>query len=164
MRKLPHVTLVLFGLVWLASSAAARPADEPDPANRPAEKPAPPAARDRDPNDLLALLAVRDRSKLAAEERALLDKLGKEKVPNPDAAENVATGYKVKNGGLLAEEGTKVVGLLRLGADVPEFARGGDLIWVVRFTHVFRGVTQEMWVSSTTGAVRAMLPTQEKPK
>jgi hypothetical protein len=164
MRQLSHVTLVLFGLVWLTSFAAGRPADEPDPGKRPADKPAPLAARDRDPNDLLVLLAVRDRSKLAPDTRALLNKLGKEKVPSPEAAKRVATGYKLKNGGLLAEEGTKVVGLLRLGVDVPGFARDGDLIWVVRFSHLFRGVTQEMWVSSTTGAVRVMLPTKEKPR
>jgi hypothetical protein len=112
----------------------------------------------------LGLLAVADRSTLSADERALLDKLGKEKVPSAEEAERVATGYQLKNGGLLAEEGTRVVGLLRLGADVPGFASDGDLIWVVRFTHLFRGVTQEMWVSSTTGAVRTMLPTRGKPK
>jgi hypothetical protein len=164
MRPLSLVTPVLVGLVWLTSDAAARAADPPGPGDRPAGKPAPPAAPDRAPDDLLGLLAVRDRSKLTAEERALLDKLKEQKVPSPEEAERVATGYKVRNGGLLAEEGTKVVGLLRLGADVPGFARDGDLIWVVRFSHLFRGVTQEMWVSSTTGAVRTMLPARGRPK
>lgn len=57
---------------------------------------------------------------------------------------------------------TRVVGLVRLGVDVAGFATSGDLVWVVQIEHAARGVTQEVWVSSTTGAVRTMLPPQAK--
>ena len=38
----------------------------------------------------------------------------------------------------------------------------GDLVWVVRISHFWLGVTQEMWIGSASGEVRAMLPVDER--
>ena len=48
--------------------------------------------------------------------------------------------------------------------NVPGFAASGDLVWVVRYSILGSGVSQEMWISSTTGAVRTMLPVRKHPK
>jgi hypothetical protein len=74
-------------------------------------------------------------------------------------AEKAATQYKVKADVLLAEEGSKVTGLVPLGVDVADFAKRGELIWIVQFRMFGQGaLTQEVWVSSSTGATRAMIP------
>ena len=111
----------------------------------------------RDADDLLWLLA-RDRRNLSAEYQRILTALDASKVPNADRAGDIAIRFKLAHGGLLAEEGPKVVGLLRIGRDLPPFAARGDLVWVVRISHSWLGVTQEMWIGSASGEVRAMLP------
>jgi predicted TIM-barrel fold metal-dependent hydrolase len=118
----------------------------------------PPAATLRSVHDVLWLLEVADRRTLDVGLQRLLETLAQSKVPTAAQAEGVALGTKLRSGGVLAEEGARVVGLLRLGVDVADFAAGGDLVWVVRIEHMTRGVTQEVWVSTTTGAVRTMLP------
>ena len=117
----------------------------------------------RSSHDLLWLPTITDRQNLEIGLRRLLETLDKSKVPTAEKAEWAALGAKLKAGGLLAEEGARVIGLVRLGVDVAEFATSGDLVWVVQIEHSVRGVTQEVWVSSTTGAVRTMLPPQAKP-
>lgn len=115
-------------------------------------------------HDLLWLPKTADRQQLDAGLRRLLETLDTSRVPTGERAEGVALGAKLKAGGVLAEEGARVVGLVRLGVDVPGFAPRGDLVWVVLIEHAVHGVTQEVWVSSTTGAVRAMLPMRAEPR
>ncbi|MGH7389611.1 MAG: hypothetical protein ACREM3_09165 [Candidatus Rokuibacteriota bacterium] len=111
----------------------------------------------RDANDLLWLLES-DRRALGAELRSALERLDRSSVPTVEKATSAALRFEMAHGGITAEEGARVVGLLRIGRDVPSFAGQGDLVWVVRIDHSFSGVTQEMWISSTTGQVRTMLP------
>jgi hypothetical protein len=111
----------------------------------------------RDNHDLLWLLGS-DPENLSSDYRQVLDTLENSQVPTVEKAEDEAIRFKLASGGLLAEESVAVVGLLRIGVELPTFANSGDLVWVVRISHQFRGVTQEMWISSTTGAVRTMLP------
>ena len=108
-------------------------------------------------DDLLPLLS-RDRQALSLEYQRLLQGLASSRVPTVERAEHAAIRYKLASGGVLAEEATAVVALLRIGVDVPSFANKGDLVWVVRVSHMVWGVTQELWISSTTSEVRAMLP------
>jgi len=117
-----------------------------------------PQAELRDPHDLLWLLKAGDPGTNSPEYKDLVKRLEKGKVPTTRKAEEAALAYKLKHGGLLAEETAKVVALLRIAVDVPDFASSGDLVWVVRISHLGRGVTQELWISSTTGAIRTMLP------
>ena len=89
----------------------------------------------------------------------MLRKLEDSKVPTIEDASKVAFRYKLTVlGGLLAEERLDVIGLVRIGVDVPDFASKGDLIWNVRISHAFDGVTQEMWIGSTTGEVKCIFP------
>jgi hypothetical protein len=99
-------------------------------------------------------------------ERALLMRLEASKLPTTKKAESAAIGYKMTHGGLLAEERPCVIGLIQIGKDVKDLAQKGDLIWVVRIVDLTRRATDEMWVSSTTGVVRAVLGAakDEKPK
>ena len=115
----------------------------------------------RDADDVLWLLD-RDRRNLSAEYQRILTVLDASKVPNADRARDIAIRFKLAHGGLRAEEGPKVVGLLRIGRDLPPFASRGDLVWVVRISHSWLGVTQEMWIGSASGEVRAMLPVDER--
>jgi hypothetical protein len=114
------------------------------------------AAR-RDLVDLLPLLD-KDKGKLTDQERDLLKKLENSKVPTADKAKKAAVTYKFKSSGILAEEAPYVVSLLPLGIDVADFAKRGDLIWVVQFRIFGGAITQEVWVSSSTGEVLAILP------
>jgi hypothetical protein len=79
---------------------------------------------------LLWLPKITDRHNLDSGLRRLLETLDKSKVATAEKAEGAALGAKLKAGGLLAEEGARVVGLVRLGVDVAEFATSGDLVWV----------------------------------
>jgi hypothetical protein len=115
----------------------------------------------RDADDVLWLLD-RDRRNLSGEYQRILTVLDASKVPNADRARDIAIRFKLAHGGLRAEEGPKVVGLLRIGRDLPPFASRGDLVWVVRISHWWLGVTQEMWIGSASGEVRAMLPVDER--
>lgn len=90
-------------------------------------------------DDLLPLL-TRDRQTLSLEYRRLLQGLERSRVPSVESAEHAAIRYKLASGGLLAEEATAVVALLRIGIDVPSFANKGDLVWVVRISHIAWGV------------------------
>jgi hypothetical protein len=146
-------------LVLLAPVTA--PAGAGEPAQGPGKPPAP-ESFGSDPYDLLWALRRSDRHNLGSGIRDLLDRLAKSKVPTEDKARGAALGAKLKTG-LLADEGAQVTGLIRLGVDVADFADRGDLVWVVRITGIGRGVTQEVWVSSTTAAIRAMLPLDAKP-
>jgi uncharacterized protein (TIGR03067 family) len=123
------------------------------------DKPVRTTAEEEDVINLLWTVRVADRKKLDQGNRDLLATLDKSKVPTVEKAEKAATAAKLRAGGLDAQEGARVIALMRVGVDVPKFADKGDLIWVVRFEHVLNlSVTQEMWVSSTTGEVRAILP------
>jgi hypothetical protein len=115
----------------------------------------------RDADDVLWLLD-RDRRNLSAEYQRILAALEASKVPTADRARDIAVRFKLAHGGIRAEEGPKVVGLLRIGRDLPPFASRGDLVWVVRIAHSWLGVTQEMWIGSASGEVRAMLPVDER--
>ncbi len=114
-------------------------------------------AAGRDLVDLLPLLE-KDKAKLTDQERDLLKKLENGKVPTADKAKKAAQTYKFKSSGILAEEAPHVVSLLPLGIDVADFAKRGDLIWVVQFRIFHGAITQEVWVSSSTGEVLAILP------
>jgi hypothetical protein len=111
----------------------------------------------KDSNDLLWALAL-ERQNLGTDLQQMLKALDASSIPDMKAAEGAAIRFTLANGGLLAEETIRVVALLRLGRDVLPFARRGTLVWVVRTSHVALGVTQEVWVSSETGEVRATLP------
>jgi hypothetical protein len=124
----------------------------------------PPALDGKDVHDLLWLVGVRDRKTLDVTLQRHLEKLEQSKVPTPERAKAIAHGHKLKTGGVLGEEGARVTGLVRLGVDLPDFSKAGDLVWIVRFAHLSRGITQEFWISSTTGEVRASLPLQGKPR
>lgn len=110
-----------------------------------------------DADDLLWLLET-DRRRLGAEVRLALDRLDASRVATVEQATTAALRFRLAHGGLPAEEGARVVALLRMGTDVPAFAVRGDLVWVVRFSHMVHGVTQEVWISAGTGEIRAMLP------
>jgi predicted TIM-barrel fold metal-dependent hydrolase len=123
-----------------------------------AQAASPPDAKLRSLHDLLWLTEIADRRNLDAGLRRLLETLEKSKVPTASSAESAALEARLRAGGIQAEEGARTVGLLRLGVEVAGFAAAGDLVWVVRIEHQVRGVTQEFWVSSSSGAIRATLP------
>ena len=160
LRLQTAMILLCTGAPGSLSAEEARPAKPP---TDEAVGPSASAARLRSIHDLLWLARIADRHNLDTGLRSLLEALEKSKVPTAEKAEEAALWAKLKAGGLLAEEGVRVTGLVRLGVDVAQFATSGDLVWVVQIEHAVRGVTQEVWISSTTGAVRAMLPLQGKP-
>jgi hypothetical protein len=150
--------VVLGLLLVLAGAPGKLPADAGPPEK--GKKPGlpPPTAAGRDLTDFLPLLNVKDKGKLSDGQRKILEQLEKSKAPTAEKARAAAMRYKFQGGGILAEEASHVVSLLPLGIDVPDFGKRGDLIWVVQF-RVFRGaVTQEVWVSSGTGAALGILP------
>src|SRR5262245_44326713 len=59
------------------------------------------------------------------------EKLAKSQVPTPDEAEKLALGAFLKERGLDARENSRVAGLYRIGRDVRDFAKAGDLVWEV---------------------------------
>ena len=110
-------------------------------------------------DDYLWLVRSPDEARMSPELGAIREKLKGSKVPDIDEAVSVALGHKLeKCGGVLAEEQGYVVGLLRIGIDLPAVARKGDFAWVVRFSHLNRGVTQEVWVGSSSGQAKCLLP------
>jgi hypothetical protein len=166
MRRSADLVIVAFvALVSFVAYRQALPttADSAKGATQQAVGSASPSHGMQDINDLLWLLGS-DRQNLSSYCQQVLDSLEDSKVPTVEKAEDEAIRFKLASGGLLAEEGVAVVGLLRIGVELPTFANSGDLVWVVRISHQFRGVTQEMWISSTTGAVRTMLPMQDESK
>lgn len=123
------------------------------------ENPTSPPADLRSLDDWLWLAQLPDDAQLDTGLRAAREQLRASRVPSVDEAQRLAIGYKLeKCGGVLAEEGAKVVGLLMLGVNLPGVARKGDFVWVVRFSALPRGVTQEIWVGSTSGGAKCMLP------
>ena len=141
MRRNVIPSVVLCGIMagWLSAGWHVEGA-EPSSGQASREGDAPPTLQD--PHDYLWLVNHPDPKQLAVD--ALLHKLR-------------------AGGGLLAEEGASVVALVRVGVEISGFAQRGDLIWVVRIVHMWHGVTQEMWISSTTGAIRSVLPYAGKP-
>ncbi len=99
-------------------------------------------------------------------ERAMFKKLAGCKVPTPEAARKIAFGYKLKSlGGQRADESDHVVGLVPLARNVPGFGEKGDFVWIVRYGYrdpanlALEGVSEEIWVSATSGVPLAMLGT-----
>lgn len=90
----------------------------------------------------------------------ILKRLAESKIPGRDEVKAAAFRYRMGHGGLRAEETERIVDLIRLARDVPEFGEKEDLVWIVRYTLVAtgRGVTQELWLNSTNGKVLAVLP------
>jgi hypothetical protein len=101
-----------------------------------------------------------DREHMSLELRRTLEALDASRVPGIAEARQAALHFRPP---LSALEGYQVVGLIRIGREVPKFAKQGDLVWIVNAYQVDQfGVTQELWISSTTGQVRAMLPLRDK--
>ena len=88
----------------------------------------------------------------------LAEKLAKTKVPTVREARQIS-GEKVRPTERIydAITMTSVVGIFELGRKVAKFGEEGDLIWVVRFIRK-GGITQELWISSSTAEVRMLLP------
>ena len=103
-----------------------------------------------------------------ASDRRLLEQLGKCKVPTPKKAKSIAIGHKLAMR-MDAQERISVNRLVRLAREVPGFAKKGDYVWVIRSgMHVsgdfgMRGVTDEFWISSTTGACLSILQATPMP-
>ena len=141
-KVLPLVVLLTSGclLVW----AQEKPTADPGP---------------RSLDDLLWLAKSPEDANLGSDLRALRERLAGSAVPSIAKAREVALKYKFeKCGGVRAEEGREVAGLLRMGVNLPGVAREGDLVWVVRFSDIRFGVTQEVWVGSSSGGAKCMLP------
>jgi hypothetical protein len=156
------IVLVVIGLLiggmGNANAQTANEINTGNPSLKNAVVPAPSATESSDVYNLLWLLAIHDRSTLNIYYQRLLENLGKSKVPTAEMAKGAAMGYKIKHGGLLAQEEARIVALVPLGIDIPDFSKSSDLIWIVQFfNNIPKGVTQELWVSSTTGETRAML-------
>jgi hypothetical protein len=159
MRVTSNVGCFLVGSLLVASMTVVRASSLAEPPDVKPEKRTGHEAKARNVLDFLWLLDAPDKSKLTDDQRDVLQQLNKSKVPTVAKADKAATWYKLKADGLLAEEGSKVTGLVPLGVDVPDFAKRGELIWIVQFRMFRHGaLTQEVWVSSSTGATRAMLP------
>lgn len=96
---------------------------------------------------------------LTGDELLPLKGLSQCKVSTPESARAFARG----KGTMSAHVNSRVIGLVRVGQDAPDFAAKGDFVWIVRFSHaglgseVNWGVWKEVWVSSTTGKTRSML-------
>ena len=159
MRVTGNVGCFLVGSLLVANWTVVRASGLAEPPDAKPEKITGHQAKARNVLDFLWLLDAPDKSKLTDDQRDVLRRLEKSKVPTVAEAKKAATQYKVKADGLLAEEGSKVTGLVPLEVDVPDFAKRGELIWIVQF-RIFRhgALTQEVWVSSSTGATRAMFP------
>jgi hypothetical protein len=93
-----------------------------------------------------------------SETKRVAAQLAKSRVPTSKQAAEVALQTFVKKPGLDAREMWGVSGLYRLGLDVPDFGAAGDLIWEVRISRDFAGVSGVIWVSSSTGATRLLFP------
>ena len=95
-----------------------------------------------------------------AGDRALFKKLADCRVSTPEEARKIALQYKLQ---MSAQEGCSVSRLIRVARDVPEFANKGDFVWAVQFGMLIpdalgtQGVSDELWVSSTSGAVISVL-------
>jgi hypothetical protein len=144
--------------ISLIAAVTAR-ADEQDPAKAPAVAPPlpgvalPPGYRWILEGGLQAHVEGRDQPPAW-----LAEKLAKTKVPTVKDARQIAA-EKVRPTAHIYDAITmsNVVGIFELGRKVAKFGEEGDLVWVVRFVRK-GGVTQELWISSSTGEVRMLLP------
>jgi hypothetical protein len=86
-------------------------------------------------------------------------KLAKSQVPTQDAAVKLAVASFLKSPGLDDRETLpRVVGLYRIGRDVTDFAKTGDLVWELRVSRMASGVSGVIWVSTTTKQAKVLFP------
>ena len=85
------------------------------------------------------------------------------KVKTPEQAMCVAIEKLRRARQVGADEGPRVIGLVGSGVEIPGYAMRGDKIWIIRFMDMTLCVTQEAWVSSTTGEVRWIFPIDTPP-
>jgi hypothetical protein len=86
-------------------------------------------------------------------------KLAKSQVPTADEAAKLAIAAFLKEPGLDARETwPRAAGLYRIGRDVTDFAKAGDLVWEVRVSRMVSGVSGVIWVSTTTKSVKVLFP------
>jgi hypothetical protein len=113
--------------------------------------------------DYLAALIKTDAER-TDDDRMIMKRLAKSQVSTVSQAKDLARTYHNKHTGLRGDEGPRAVGLFKLGKNVKDFSLENDLIWVIRIVNMGNTIRDEMWVSSTTGAVRSMLggPKDEK--
>jgi hypothetical protein len=93
---------------------------------------------------------------LTEQQREILSRLENTQISIADEARRTALGATA------ARQGDPIVSLVRLGRDVDGFAEKGDLVWIVRFIASLEGgaiggVTDEIWISASSGAVRSVL-------
>lgn len=110
--------------------------------------------RDPDLYDYLPLLTGERRDVARA---GALRELNNAEVPSIEAARDAAMQQKVNHGGLDARDGSRVVALFPLSHDVAEFGAEGDLIWDVRILRFGEQVSDQIWINSRNGKVKAML-------
>jgi hypothetical protein len=108
------------------------------------------------------------RGPLLGQRQETLQALAHGTIGTTEQAKHAALDYIAKHPGAPAAERAQVVGLVKMGLDVPSFAHKGEYVWIIRFTspRTAGGITQELWVNSTTGQVHAVLPlaAAESPK
>jgi hypothetical protein len=89
-----------------------------------------------------------------SEPTGMAETLAKSRVPTRIEADRLASAAFFGRGVRDGRDGIRVTSLFRLGRDIPNFGKGGDLIWEARAT---RGDTIGLtWVSTTTGQVQIM--------
>jgi hypothetical protein len=86
------------------------------------------------------------------------EKLAKSHVPSADDARKLALAAFLKKPGLDARENLQVTGLYRIGRDVTDFAKEGDLVWEIHISRVVSGISGVVWVSTTTKNVKVLFP------
>jgi len=86
------------------------------------------------------------------------ERLAKSQVPTAEEAAKLALGAFIKQPGLDARETGRVVGLYRVGRDVTNFAKAGDLVWEIHISRSFSGVSGVVWVSTTTKNAKVLFP------
>src|SRR5262245_4658677 len=88
----------------------------------------------------------------------LKEQLAKTKVPTVKDAQRIAARAVPPTSGIYdAISSSSIVGVFQLGRKVANFGEEGDLVWDVRILRKF-AITQELWISSSTGHVRKLLP------
>jgi hypothetical protein len=85
-------------------------------------------------------------------------KLAGSAVPTANDAASLAFSALVSGPGLSAQDGWTVTGLFGLGSPLAGFGAQGDLVWEVRVHRGPARVIRVLWVSTTTKAVRALVP------
>jgi hypothetical protein len=90
--------------------------------------------------------------------QVLTAKLAKSLVPTRQIASELAERAVFKQTGLDARDHLPVVGLFRVGRDIPDFAKAEDLVWEVHLTRGRIGVANVIWVSTTTKVAKTLFP------